>query len=897
MPLLRRLLLWVAALIALGGTPLQPAGVSLGVDREWVSAIAGGPNAQFTITLRSPADNRRADVVDAVGVLVRNLDLGLAWTVVAIETGANTGLFRAVVSVRNQVAGLQPGEVGGFHLNTLEVVYPGAPPARVRVDDQPPLVRVLSPPPGAVLRPGEVHLLVEVTDALSGFPGEAAALEENARRQRPGFFTVEVGAQTFPPSTLALERIPEGWRARLTLFIGGPGTVDSRPWSVVAVDRAGNRGGPAEALRSISTAPGSPDGLSLVDANWVGTRSEFWVGRRVQVLTGPARGQVRAVAAFQPQEGRLVFDAPFTDGAGRPIPLEAGVLYEFTQTLLLSIDGAAPVLVSAETGSWWDPTAPPGERLKRQAEARRTSVRLTFSDDSGLDEASISPDLFRVGGETPIRVEVVDIRNESLPTPQRLRPLDVFLTLPRPLPSDARPEVTIAEGVRDRAGNRAPRGTVVANDGIGPALTVTLERSLTRDAVTVRVVADETLRSPPQVVLSAQDRSGRTVMAAPVAMAPAGGGAYLLSVGGSAHPLGNAVPQRVWVQVQATDLEGNPAVVGGTDLAYHFDPVLNGGVEPRVTIGDVPLEKGRLPTVDLTDPLFITVDWGAEGQEYPGDIFARVEMGDVDVRLGDSPVSAALFTPDGVRYLIALANPQPGEYTLSFTGRDQAGNQTLAPGGPGATVFRWAFRVQVPSPFTIPLSPGWNTVSLPFPPATRALNSLLADTDVDLVMTWERGTLLVARRNPTTRLFEGDFTTMEVGKGYYLRSLSFRPLRIPLAPVGAGVPPPQPPAPIALQAGWNLVGVVSHTRPLPTGIPADVYFATLRTPAGTPAWTRAYWYDTVTQTWLSLTPGQVWPAGSIHPCTGAVLTTPQPAEVCVGKGYWVYTLQEGVLVP
>lgn len=907
MSFLWRTLLLGALLLALGWTPhpQQPPGATLTVDREWVSAIAGGLNAQFTVTVRSPAANTSPNTVDALGVLVRNLDLGLQWTIVAIETGPNTGIFQGRVRVRNQVSGLEQGEVGGFHLNTLEVFYPGTTPARVRVDDQPPLVRVLSPPAGAILRPGEVNLVVEVTDALSGFPSTAEALQSNAMRSQPGFVTLEVGDQTFHPSALALERIAEGWRVRLTLFIGGPGSVVRLPWSIVAVDRAGNRGGPAEALRSVSTAEGSPDGFTLVDANWVGTQSAFWVGRSVQVLTGPARGQVRTVASFNPQEGRLTFTAPFIDNVGRPIPIASGVLYEFTQTLLLSVDGVPPILVSAESGSWWDPTAPPGQRLKRQDDARRTSIRLTFSDDSGLDEASITPRLFRVGGETAIGVQVIDIRNESLPTPQRLRPLDVFLTLPSPLPSDALPVVAIAEGIRDKAGNSAPSGQVTATDGIGPGLTATVDKTLTRDSVTVRVVADEALRSAPQLVLGAQqDEAGNVATAASLTMTPAGGGAYTLQVAGSAHPLGNAVPQRVNVLIQAIDLAGNPGqagtpTMGINSLVYEFDPVLNGGKEPLVKVGDRVLESGRLPTVDITDPLFITVDWSAEGKEYPGDTHPRVEMFGVDVRLGNTPVSAAMSTQDGVHYLIVLANPQPGDYLISFSGRDEAGNRSLSPGGAEVTVFRRSFRLEVPSPYVIPLTPGWNIVSLPFAPATRAINSLLAETDVDMVMTWDvlSGAFLVARRNSATRLFEGDISTLEVGRGYYLRSNSFRPIALTPAPVGAGAPPPQPPSPITLRQGWNLVGIVVNARPIPPSIPADAYFATLRTPAGTPAWSRAYWYDGVTQTWLSLTPGQVWSAGSAHPCTGAVLPAPTPAEVCVGKGYWVYITQESTLVP
>ena len=78
-------------------------------------------------------------------------------------------------------------------------------------------------------------------------------------------------------------------------------------------------------------------------------------------------------------------------------------------------------------------------------------------------------------------------------------PLMVFITLENELEGDAEPTVRLVGAVQDIAGNSAGTGEKVAEDGIKPTLTVSVDGSagtVTNDTLTVLVSADEKSRNP-----------------------------------------------------------------------------------------------------------------------------------------------------------------------------------------------------------------------------------------------------------------------------------------------------------------------------------------------------------------------------------------------------------------
>lgn len=404
--------------------------------------------------------------------------------------------------------------------------------------------------------------------------------------------------------------------------------------------------------------------------------------------------------------------------------------------------------------------------------------------------------------------------------------------------------------------------------------------------------------------------------------------------------------QKVNVRIDGADTTaaGNPGRAGATRanatgaLTYQLDNILNGGLGD--VAGEAPgllavagrnADVGVNPEIDFTDPLFVTINWAGEGMEYNGDNKAKVTLQNLTVKVlkSDGTTQTLTVTPvsdDSITYVMGISNPTLGDYTITFGGKDEAGNDKAVAGAATATTFTRTFKLKAPAPFNVNMAPGWNLMSVPQSPANPAINSVITSSvDVDLVMTWDAGlqTFLVSRKNPATGLFEGDVTLIEAGKGYFARSSSFKPLSLLLPAVTTpGAPPPPPPA-ISVATGWNLVGVSTLQRPAPTQLTIANYFATL-TAAGIPTWSRAYTFSPLTQTWITLTPGAATAGlvvgGAVNPytarvvaCTdvGLVVTTDAdasgtctagdtvfvPGAVVTGMGYWLFTSQAGTLVP
>jgi hypothetical protein len=79
-----------------------------------------------------------------------------------------------------------------------------------------------------------------------------------------------------------------------------------------------------------------------------------------------------------------------------------------------------------------------------------------------------------------------------------------------------------------------------------------------------------------------------------------------------------------------------------------------------------------------------------------------------------------------------------------------------------------------------------------------------------------------------------------------------------------------------VKAGWNLLPVLTYQTPLPGsppgsgGVSADDYLGALRNSQGDAAWLRALLWDTTSQTWTSVAPGETvtLSADDTNPCTG-----------------------------
>ena len=191
--------------------------------------------------------------------------------------------------------------------------------------------------------------------------------------------------------------------------------------------------------------------------------------------------------------------------------------------------------------------------------------------------------------------------------------------------------------------------------------------------------------------------------------------------------------------------------------------------------------------------------------------------------------------------------------------------------------------------FELNLAPGWNLVSLPLPPANPDISAVFGgvpsiDEIVTSVDVSVGGTISCAPPMPSSigedcvsaarsgDVFVGALTHIRAGKGYWVLTSSFEPVYVQLSGlgVGAGLIPPVTP----LSSGFNLIGLRTFDA-LPAGdaYPADETFYALGSHI-----IEAYWFDTVASSFVFLSPDA-------------------DEQVLLGRGYYVFSSEPGVLLP
>ncbi|MBI4233540.1 MAG: hypothetical protein HY686_03775 [Chloroflexi bacterium] len=643
--------------------------------------------------------------------------------------------------------------------------------------------------------------------------------------------------------------------------------------------------------------------------------------------------------------GSITWQVNATDRAGNLAQTDGDPDTSGSQANTLVVDALKPVMASASTGPYWDASAAAGARLKTGANAKRDRVRVTFRDDAlaandalggGLDESTIAPGDFTVGGVVPISASLIDTVNEDLANPKRENPLDVFLTLPSEMASDAKPKVVITGEVKDKGGNTADvGGSIDAVDGAPPKLTTTLDATFSAKKVKVTITTDETLRSPPTVTLDRQKDADGNLEADNVTKVASQSTSttYSVTVDKADAPGANTA-RLINVRVSGTDVNAISGTTGKTNAKdsaaaiFELDPVLNNGKDPQLKAAGVsakPKATGDKPEVQQTDPLFITIDFGqqydtvaaayaagGEKKEYQGDTHKTVEITKATVVVTKSDGTKVTYTPtasssDKVTYTLAVTTPALGDYEVTINAKDEAGNVSKAVDTTVADEIKWTFKLVAVKAVSIPVKPGWNLFSMPFQPANPAINAVIdKDSSIDAVVQYDAASQqwLISRRDATTGLFTGDVTVLNATSAYFVRSTLDQPLSILPPPVSptAAVPPA-----IEVKKGWNLVPILTLKRGVDLenlakdpaaalaggGIDANVYLGTLVTDRGTPGWLAALRFDPATQTWFRLVPTTA--AAAIAAAQADVKQ--DFGVVRVGYGYWVYSLVDGFIIP
>ena len=572
-----------------------------------------------------------------------------------------------------------------------------------------------------------------------------------------------------------------------------------------------------------------------------------------------------------------------------------------TGTNAVTIDTTAPTLSSAATGSG------------------RTTVTATFSE--ALDSATIAASDFTVDGST-VNSAVLN----SVTDPDAGSALIVDIVVATDMDPAVKPAVTVVGTIADTAGNAvATDSSVTATDGIAPAPTVALDAALLAlDGVaTVTVTTDEKLASGyPKI--DAHGNSGATgagaltttastplvTTASYTAVAGSGSGQFGFSIqasdGSNAYTNLTAVADETPTlttstlltlaqgpiadadfdgDVDANDITAISLTIGGTattsksyisaiDASARTITLSSAATAATISykIADTVFEIDQAaPTVTVTPADATTITDQSpflrlvfDEDEYPGDSYKTVTITKAVLTNPDASttdIASSFVTADNIDFIYGATDLALGAYTLTISATDSAGNALTD----SATTFTVAKRTA-----SIALRPGWNLISIPGTPADTAVGTAIANTDIDIVTTYDPttagGWLTAVRGSDGT--FSGTLTSVDGSKGYWVHTSTFDPLTVDIPGLTAGSA--SAPAQYKLVQGWNLIPISTNDLTVTTR-DADDYLT------GT-SWSRIIGYSNSNNAFTSILPG-----GS--------------DTVSVGQGYWVYLKEAGTLVP
>ena len=470
-----------------------------------------------------------------------------------------------------------------------------------------------------------------------------------------------------------------------------------------------------------------------------------------------------------------------------------------------------------------------------------------------LDPSSVQASDFRVDGAEPLDALVNSVEHDD---GEILVGEAIYLKV-GDIETDARPTVVLTGEIADKAGNLRTSGTTTEiDDGIAPKLDVTLSSDLDDSEVVITVASSEALQTAPSLRLSANHPEGDVPSIATVSVSRTVGASnptwthtYKVSDGDAAL---------VYVVAEATDRRSNTAYVGRGDedlkdktdlITFQADDKAPGlkFVDPSGDLledndpeegavwlvaqfdddeydGDTYL-KVALTAVSLTDSAG-TVIASSVDDLFPQD---KVTCNEVTTTTGTGDDAVTTTTDSNCATHTLAINLTPGDYNISATGVDTAGNSKSGDAD---------FTVTEKEPFELTLQPGVNLVSIPSDPVGDSgnLNNLFEDKPVTIVTTYDRNLdvaggnpWLRSTRDPETMLFTGDIPSLQPGVAYFVTAGARTTVEITLQTLVGTLPPI-----IQVRYGYNAVGFWSISGE--KEVDMDEYLTGIE-------WTAAYWYD------------------------------------------------------
>ena len=562
------------------------------------------------------------------------------------------------------------------------------------------------------------------------------------------------------------------------------------------------------------------------------------------------------------------------------------------QAFKIIVDGTDPSLLRAETGRSWDNSLDTGDSDDkteyRVSKADTSSVLVVFNEH--LDDATVTAADFEVDGATPIDAEVhnVKVRDDSEDGDgnDSIMGADVqdvastrgyvFLTVEEMDP-DSQPKVELVGEVTDVAGNKKGTGKDnEADDRVAPSLTVSVmegDRAVTKDKVTLSITSNENISAPSVTyhmvnsvddaqTLGSEKRATAVFKSAKeyeVTIDAAEDGLYTVHVAAHDNSGGNMGTNG--------DMSA-PVDVDGETSAILFERDTN------ISAPDIdPDMDGVQDEFSIDDPnAFIRIDFSGEGSEYDAstdgdDLDTHGMVTIVSAMLGDEDITDSLQSNEGGNvFLFRASGLDLGDHDLSVVAMDEAGNKN-------SSAFEATITITERDPYTLKLNPGWNLVSIPGEPMDSDINAVIpADHPAMTVLSFDPsvpGGWLTALRG-SDGSFSGTLTDITAGRAYWINTPSFEGVKVDIPKQAAGVAQVLPT--ISIAKGWNLIPILDVDGDFELS-DAEGYNYFNGLSEGTI--TGIYTFNTITNSWSSVA----------------------QEDVEIGKGYWVYATDAGVIVP
>jgi len=359
----------------------------------------------------------------------------------------------------------------------------------------------------------------------------------------------------------------------------------------------------------------------------------------------------------------------------------------------------------------------------------------------------------------------------------------------------------------------------------------------------------------------------------------------ILTIGGKTG--GAVAADEISAWVSAVDWSENETI--SLTVTDDADVLIAAGATVKVTYYYV--NSAQVVELDLDAPLVTilpanlasttdkspSISFAWDDDEYAGDTNTTVTMTKAELLDPDSAtldILASITTTDNKTFYYRpegdLGN---GEYKITVSAKDIAGNEKKDQTS--------KFTVKDRTKTTVAMVPGWNLISIPAALTDGAINTVITNTQVETVLTYDPATpggWLTAVRDGDTLV--GTLSTIDESHAYWIFQKNGDDIKVDL-PGYKGGASATPPA-ISIVAGWNLIPVVTLTigeSTVATGVDKDGYLWGID-------WVKAKGWDAANEKWTDVVPD-----------TSATPDITNGTELKVGSGYWLYANAAGVIVP